>query len=483
MNKLKPIQFSALVLLLCFISIEAYGQKQTKNFKETFTVSKDAVLNVNTSHADIEFETWSKDAIEIEATIELEGATDEEATQYFKQSGFEILGNSKKVSISTGSNNNLFRSYGISDLQNFHIEMPEFPEIHAFDFDFDFEELTDMPILPISPKTAFDHKAFKKDGEKYLKKWQKEFQESFDDEHVEKLEKWAEQMEEKQEKMAKKREQMMEKRADLLEKRNEKRHERLERMEEKREERMELLHERLTKNGSSRVIIVNGDSIQTSFNGGPNIFYSSSNGSHKNYKVKKTIKVKMPKGMKIKMDVRHGEVKLADNIWHMDANLSHASLWAASIDGDNTMIKASYSPVNIDKWYLGNLQANYSENINLKEVFEIKLNTTSSNVKIDKLIKKAFIKNDFGQLKIGAITKDFTDLDITLQNAELDFKGPDVAFDIYINSTSTLVKSPAKINLESTQNHNHIISKGYHINKNGERSIVINAKYSDVKIQ
>lgn len=135
--------------------------------------------------------------------------------------------------------------------------------------------------------------------------------------------------------------------------------------------------------------------------------------------MKKTIKIKIPKGMKIKMNVRHGDVKLADNVWHMDAKLSHSSLWAASIDGDRTTIKTSYSPVNIDRWYLGDLQANYSENVTLKEVFDIRLNTTSSNVTIDKLIKKAYVKNDFGQLKIGSITKDFTDLDVTLKNAEL----------------------------------------------------------------
>ena len=32
----------------------------------------------------------------------------------------------------------------------------------------------------------------------------------------------------------------------------------------------------------------------------PNIFYYSTDGENKNYKVKKTIKIKMPKGMKIK---------------------------------------------------------------------------------------------------------------------------------------------------------------------------------------
>jgi len=215
----------------------------------------------------------------------------------------------------------------------------------------------------------------------------------------------------------------------------------------------------------------------------PNIFYYSSDGENKNYKVKKTIKIKMPKGMKIKMNVRHGEVKLADNTMHMDAKLSHSSLWAASIDGDKTTIKASYSPVSVDRWYIGNLQANYSESVNLKEVFDIRLNTTSSNVTIDKLIKKAFVKNDFGRLKIGSITKDFTDLDITLQNAELNLNVPNVAFNIYVNGTSSTFTSPDKVILELTKNHSNTIHKGYYINKKAARSIVINSKYSEVNLQ
>ena len=99
------------------------------------------------------------------------------------------------------------------------------------------------------------------------------------------------------------------------------------------------------------------------------------------------------------------------------------------------------------------------------------------------MIKTAFVKNDFGRLKIGSITKDFTDLDITLQNAELDFNVPNVAFDIYVNGTSSTFTSPDKVILERTKNHSNTIHKGYYINKKGERSIVINSKYSEVNMQ
>ncbi|MFK7812032.1 MAG: hypothetical protein AB8B59_06025 [Maribacter sp.] len=494
MNKLRQTPFKMLTLLLCFIATGAFGQKQTKSFKEDFKVSTETLLDINTSHADIEFETWSKNEVEILATIEIDGATEEEAKKYFENSGFEILGNSKKVSVSTdnGSAKSWAWNHALGDVQNFHIEVPEFPEMESFEYDiyFDFEELTNLPIPPM---VDFDHKAFKENGAEYLKNWQKEFENSYDEEHVKKLEEWAKRMEEKREKMTKKREEMMEKREEMQEKRAEERSERMEKMAEARAERMQQQQERrmlsiernVSRNNSanaSRVVVINGDSISTFTNGGPNVFYSSSGGEHKNYKVKKTIKVKMPKGMKIKMDVRHGEVKLAGNTMHLNAILSHSSLWAASIGGDGTNITASYSPINVKTWNYGQLQTKYSENVALEEVIDLKLNSTSSDVTIDNLVNSAFIKNDFGPLQIKSISNNFKDLDITLQNAELKLKTPSVPFTIYVNGTSSKLTAPTSITINKTDNHGNTIHRGYYKNKSATSTIVINSKYSEVVI-
>lgn len=481
MNKSRQTLFKTLAPVLCLISMGwAYGQKETKTYNETFRVSKDAVLNIDTSHADIEFETWGKDEVVVEAVIEIEGASAEEVQRYFEKESFEILGNSNTVEIKTKGGNTWLFGDSTMELQNFEFEfeMPELPEMDDIDIAFEINELpeiAEMPEVPMAPVPHFDYQAFKENREGYMEEWKKEFEKSFGKDYQKKMEDWGKRMELKQEEREKRQEELSkrfelraEERGKLMEERAEERVKRLEEVQKRREEHAE------------RIVNRNRIHISRSASDEPNIFYYSTDGENKNYKVKKTIKIKMPKGMKIKMDVRHGEVKLADNTMHMNAKLSHSSLWAASIDGDKTIIKASYSPVSIDRWYLGNLQANYSESVNLKEVFDIRLNTTSSNVKIDKLIKTALIKNDFGQLKIGSITKDFTDLDVSLQNAELDFFVPDVAFDIQINGTSSTLKSPATITLERTKNHSNTIHKGYNINKKAGRSIVINSKYSEV---
>ena len=414
MNTLRQMLFNKATLLLCLITIGAYGQKQTKTFEETFNISDDAVLNIDTSHADIEFETWTKNQIVVEAFIEIEGATDEEAERYFENEPIEIIGNSKKVTVSTRSENLWVSNSGIGNFHDLHIEIPELPEMQSFNFNFDFDELMDMPTLHMSPAQKFDYKAFKKDGEKYLKKWQKEFEKGFDEEHQDRLEEWGKRMEARQERMAERHEKLAEKRMEMQEKRAEAQVKRLAQRAESRSKRLDAhnrrreMHLKMRKNkgfsNDSTIMFINSDSLGSH---GPSIFYGSSLRGHKNYKVKKTIKIKMPKAMKIKMNVRHGEVKLAENTKNLRATLSHASLLAATIDGDKTTIKASYTPVSVQKWNYGQLQANYSELVNLKEVLNLRMNATSSHVVIDHLVNSAFIKNNFGPLKINSISKNF----------------------------------------------------------------------------
>jgi hypothetical protein len=191
----------------------------------------------------------------------------------------------------------------------------------------------------------------------------------------------------------------------------------------------------------------------------------------------------MPKGMKIKMDVRHGEVKLAENTKNLNATLSHSSLWATTIDGDKTTISASYSPVNVQNWNYGQLHAKYSDKVALKEVLNLRLNAISSDVIIERLENTAFIKNDFGPIQINSVSNDFKDLDITLQNAELNCDMPKVPFTIYVNGTSSKLSTPASITFTRTKNHDNTIHKGYYKKQNSGKSITVNSKYSEVVVE
>lgn len=67
-----------------------------------------------------------------------------------------------------------------------------------------------------------------------------------------------------------------------------------------------------------------------------------------------------------------------------------------------------------------------------------------------------------------------------MQNAEVICKTPNVPFTIYVNGTSSKLTAPATITLDRTENHYSTIHRGYFKNKNAERTIVINSKYSEV---
>jgi len=468
--------FKLLAIFLSLISMETYGQTQKKTYSESFDVTADAVLDINTSHADIEFETWNKNKVVIEATITIEGASEEEAKDYFENGGFEIMGNSSRITVNTG-NHNSWSVQAFDAMGDLDIELPPIPEFESFEFDFNFSDLEDLPRMPPVPNPNFDHEAFKKDGEKYLKEWQKSFQKGFGEPYQQRMEEW-------QRKMEGKRHETEERREEIHEKRVEAHGERMEKHAEERvahDQKGAEAHQR--RMADYQALLAERNVDRAAMRGKPNIFYFNSEGENRNYKVKKTIKIKMPKSTKIKMNVRHGEVKLAENTNNIDATLSHASLLAATIDGDKTMVMASYSPVSVEKWNYGQLQTDYSENVDLKEVLNLRLNANSSEVTIENLLKTAFIKNSFGPLLINTISRDFETLDVSLQHAELVCDLPETAFTVYVNGTKSKFTGPAELALHRTTDFGRVVHEGYSHNKDSGKSILINSNYSEVVLE
>ncbi|WP_339651586.1 hypothetical protein [uncultured Maribacter sp.] len=475
MNRsMKTVSRQLIIALGLLITGGMNAQKECKTFQERFIVADDAVVDINTSNADIEFETWDKDEVAITATITLEGATKEEAESYFKHSPIEILGNSKEIRISSKSKSNSFfadfDSHSHFDFSDVRIEVPEIasfvvnmPQIAPF---------PEMPPLPQTEVFSFDYEAYQKDGDKYMKKWQKNFEKSFDKKHQDRLEEWASKMEAQAEEMEKRMEKQNEERIKHME-------ERAKEMEKRLEEREKERKHRLAERDSIRnYAFLRRDSLINA----PNIFYLNTNEGQKNFKIKKIIKIKLPKSTRIKMDVRHGEVKLAANTKNLNAKLSHSSLWAATIDGQETNVSASYSPVNVQKWNYGQLSTSYSEEISLSEVDQLNLQATSSAVTINKLLKNAFIKNNFGAVHILELGQDFKELDISVRNGELNLSLPRVATDFYVKGNSSTLKVPATLKLEQIKNGTSIINKGAYLKENSNRAVVITSDYSEVVI-
>ncbi|SFB77462.1 hypothetical protein SAMN04487891_102274 [Flagellimonas taeanensis] len=478
MNRNRLILFNGLLLLLGGVACRA--QEKSKTYKETYSVNKDTELNINTSHADIEFETWEKDQVEISVVVELEGVGDEEAKSYFEKDLVKIMGNSKEIEVSTKAGgpyayNFKGLSFDFPELPSVDhimstIEIPEMPEIAALP---EISFMPAMPPMPPTPFVEFDYDAYKKDKEKYLKEWKKKFDKTFDEEYKKRFEEWGKEMEEMAKERDKYREEMAKQREEFQKEREEKRKEMQEDLKQQREE-LRSQREEMRKQYAEEARTLRSS---------PNVFYFSSDGENKEYKVKKRIKIKMPKYIKLNMNVRHGEVKLAANTKNINASLSYASLHALTIEGDKTNIRASYSPVVVQQWNYGKLKTDYSDKVNLKEVVELDLSSVSSNVVIGRLASRALVNNKFGTLSIHTISDGFKSLDISVENGEMDCKLPSTPFIISVNEITSDFQYPKTLKLESSKNYGTNALKGYHIHKNGGKSISINSKYSEVVLK
>ncbi len=480
--------FKSFAMALCLAGTAlSFGQeKQTKTYKESFTVKPDAVVDINVSYADIAFETWNKNEVVVEATIEIEGVEPEEAIKIFEKGGIEILGNSSLVEI---------RSMGSGPVlpmpphEPFVIDIPEIPNMEPLFLDLqipDLPPLPDLPPVPPVPVPEFDYKAYQKDGEKYLKSWKQEFEKNFDMDYRKKMEAWGEEMaagsEERRkhiEAWQKEHEQMQQEREEQQEEMKRHREEMRERAEEHREIVRE--HARASRE-QAREIHRNITITRQGEKDAPYIFYRSADGEGKKLKIKKTIKIKMPKSVKLKMNVRHGEVKLAENTRDLHATLSYARLLASTIDGQKTHITASYTPVNVLKWNYGSLRTDFADEVALSQVKNLDLTANSSNVTIDLLLNSARIENNLGQVRINSVADTFERMDFVMQNGELFIDTPDSAYNLQFDGTSSRFTPPAYLQLKKTGDQKQIVYKGFHLNENSNRNILIHSRYSDVTL-
>jgi hypothetical protein len=462
-------KFKGVVLLCLALSISCYGQKQSKRYTEKFSVNPDVTIDINTSYTDIEFDTWNKNSVEIEAVIEIEDISKEEAEKYFKAWNFEAMGNSDKVEINTKSaywfkNGNTSYNVVIPDMDyDFNFVAPD---INVKPFIANIPKLPPLPPMPPMPhfkKFNFDYEAYKKDGDKYLDKWKKEFEKSFDKDFKIEMKKWKEEMEKHKAEHAK------------FKKEFEKEHAK---MKVQQKEEMAKMKKELAK--TKEFAKKAQEKVRAELNKNKNILYL---GADKNLKIKRTIKIKMPKGAKLKMNVRHGEVKLAENVINLNATLSHTRLLAQVVDGSETRIKSSYAPVIVEHWNQGELQVNYAKNVALKNVKFLELGANSSNVIISNLINRGYIQANLGSLHIDNIANEFSVLDVGLNNTDTVLVLPKTAYAINANGLVTTFNYPKTLQVKKTKDNHTTVVSGFNQRNNTNKKIEIKAKYSNVVMQ
>lgn len=493
----KSIINKALFLLSFFIAGHVIGQQKQTKLSQSINVDKDVTVDLNTSYCNIIIDTWNKDVVEIEAYVEDEKLSKEELAKALKSWTVNVDATKSEVTISTkGSAPQVWAyKFNTTDDEGMHtvikelqFELADIPEIPKFVVIPEIPPVPPLPNIPELPELPplpegvgemhFDYEAYKKDGEKYLESYTKQFEKTFGKDYEKKMEEWgkkfekewgekyAKQMEEWGERFAEQMERSASKQeadAERISAEMEKRHakqmeERLKMREQHMEEREKHMQERERLADERRVVI---EKMVTDKNMSG---------------VKKTIKIKLPKKAKLKVNVRHGEIEFASAIDNLKANLEYTKFKANSINGSQTSINASYSPVMVTNWDVGNLSLNYVKKASISNAKQLVIHSNSSNVVIDNLQGSAIINGSIGDLKIHKIDDVFSNLNVTLQNSDATIMLPKVGYSLQYVGNHSRFSHPKKASGNNVSNFSTgKLSSG--------KTIVVNAKYSTVDMK
>jgi len=321
---MKTLQYKIIIALLS-IGIVANAQKFDKKYTEEFNTKDNVTIDLNTRHTDIEIETWNKNKVVIEATIEIVGATEERAKEIIKNWQFKALGNTKEIEIISktyglygkriivSDNNDLIHindldfdfvvpevSVGnLAILDSLHIVMPDavhFPELMVIpemnDFNFSFDSL------------SFDYEKYKND-ENYLKQWQEEMKKNLAKMRIE-LKENSVRMKENTAQLQEELKAAQEERKIQLKEHAEQRKEAAKQRQLHEEMRREALTHKKKKQEVVRRELLESHKRDLAER---RIEIKNILADRDKIKINRVIKIKAPKGAKFTMDVSYGSVR------------------------------------------------------------------------------------------------------------------------------------------------------------------------------
>jgi hypothetical protein len=377
--------------LLCLLMLGVNAQQKVGKTKQSIEVNKDVTIDLNTNYVEIEVDTWNKNTVEIEAYLESSELSEQELKEAAANWKLDIDGSMDNVSIgSSGGRAVVIRGYNENDysvylkeLEQQLADMPPVPELPQMPSLPEMPEFPELPDLPEGVKRIeFDYEAYKRDGEKYLEKWSKEYEEKYGKEFEREMETWARKFGESdyQRKMevwaneyAKKFEGQwgkdmekwgeefgkkfgeewardMEKWGEAFgrdfEKQMENWGERFGRQMEREAREIERMAARAEREAAMSSRTKSREEAERARQEAAKARAYTVRGYRapkSDSKVKKVIKIKIPKKARLKVNVRHGELTFASVIYDLKASVAYAPFTATEIDGGSTSINVSYN--------------------------------------------------------------------------------------------------------------------------------------------
>ncbi len=449
-------KLNVVALVMGISCVGLFAQDRQEKLNERLTVNPDVNVNLNTSHTNIVFETWNKNEIGVEAYIEGANLTDENSRRILDSWQLEILGDDQNITITSAAGNLWTGKVTASNITMTKEELQKLSPAIADMLGPIMENIANNPMPSALPENlsnvTLENKKYSKEEEKYIQQWENQIREKFSEEIEQGKQKLANQIQGKTTPIS----GQMEIRLDTWGAQYGK--------------QMEAWASQLVKD------------IQNQQKGTANVtvYQYSAQRSNVGNNTSKIIKIKMPKRANLKMNVRHGAVQLPELASNVKASLSHTKLSANVVEGNQTYIKASYSPVYVKQWNNGKLVVNYVKNCRIQNAKNLLVNADSSNIYIQQLDENGAISASFGMITIANLGKSFTTLDLAVQNSDFKLKLPESAFNLSYSGAQSLISLPKTLEINSRKNFGNVFINGYQDTRSTENLITINAKYSEV---
>lgn len=424
---------SLLVLLLLAPFLIFSQQKRVST--ESFDVEKSPIIILDLSHSTVIIETWNKNRVEVKTTLTYDEEDKQALNEAFDASEIIVLGNSKRVEITSRKNRNA-KSNGVGFFQT---PVPPNPP-----------KSPNPPLPPKPPKPLleidFDYEAFKEQGREYLKK----FKEQLDSTNL-------------RETMLVWRDELKNFRDDLKDLRNEQKDNR------SLQDSLRIYAHVIRKNIKPWV-----EEFREGYQEAKNSWMTKQS-------VKRVIEIKVPKSAKFEMNLRHSKMEVS-SLHNVDANLSYSGLQLDTATGQNSKIVMSYSTLSINSAESLNLDINYSKEVDLKKVDQLNVTSKMSELKIGSIQNQAIIKGTYGNLHIDRIDDDFSLIDIHLEKSSADLKLPsDKNFRFYAKSSNSKIQLNSEFDFKMTKSFEDVIYTNTTPKKTSQ-IFNITANYSNLKL-
>ncbi|EMY82264.1 hypothetical protein pgond44_03468 [Psychroflexus gondwanensis ACAM 44] len=424
---------SLLVLLLLAPFLIFSQQKRVST--ESFDVEKSPIIILDLSHSTVIIETWNKNRVEVKTTLTYDEEDKQALNEAFDASEIIVLGNSKRVEITSRKNRNA-KPNGVGFVQT---PVPPKPP-----------KSPNPPLPPKPPKPLleidFDYEAFKEQGRDYLEK----FKEQLDSTNL--------------------RETMLVWRDELKNFRDD--------LKDLRDDQKDNRSFQDSLRQYAHVIRKNIKPWVEEFREG---YQEAKNSWMMKQSVKRVIEIKVPKSAKFEMNLRHSKMEVS-SLHNVDANLSYSGLQLDTATGQNSKIVMSYSTLSIHSAESLNLDINYSKEVDLKKVDQLNVISKMSELKIGSIQNQAIIKGTYGNLHIDRVDDGFSLIDIYLEKSSADLKLPsDKNFRFYAKSSNSKIQLNSEFDFKMTKSFEDVIYTNTTPKKTSQ-IFNITANYSNLKL-